>query len=309
MSKIEITSSNIDKFVKRFHKISEAKDSGKKLSESQETFAQSLGCNNYNELKTLLEKENKQEDKKNILCSYNTLCKGFIIDNAESLEIPDFIIQLRLLSNVSNMSRVELFYNQLLTLINHKNSKISSCLFKKDGFKYSIELKTYYGDEYKYLFGEAVGNLDNILTNRGFSILDVKLIASILSNDSINEIKLENRFEAIDFAHELYNYLLISRGKKIVYVLKFNEEDNINKNYVFKHDLLYTKEVSYIRESHYEELLTLIINHDDSEYYKVKNTVYLTNVSFSNEIGNIPIYYLKSISDFSVVVKKDDLHK
>ena len=46
MSKIEITSSNIDKFVKRFHKVSDAKNNGKKLSESQETFAQSLGCSN-----------------------------------------------------------------------------------------------------------------------------------------------------------------------------------------------------------------------------------------------------------------------
>lgn len=57
MSKIEITSSNLDKFVKRFHKISDAKNNGKKLSESQEIFAQSLGCSNYNELKKRLKKK------------------------------------------------------------------------------------------------------------------------------------------------------------------------------------------------------------------------------------------------------------
>jgi hypothetical protein len=312
MSKIEITSSNIDKFVKRFHKIRESKDSSKKLSESQEIFAQSLGCNNYNELKKALEKEMSPTVIKSTMCNQIDLYKGIVIDNIDNLLTHEFIITLRniLKTKTDTMSQAELFYNQLLTLINHPKSKISSCIFKKDEFNYSFEFKSCYDDVFSYKFGDHPINEKNTTHHlakiNGFSPLDADLLKIAFSNNElVTNINLENRFEAIDFANDLYNYLKELRGVKNLYVLKFNEQDTVNKSYVYKHDLLYKKETKYIKKPEQNEISNLIADHEDNKYFYITNWYLLNSWSHGSE----HFHYLKSLSNIDIIVEKADIEK
>jgi len=312
MSKIEITSSNIDKFVKRFHKVTDAKNNGKKLSESQETFAKSLGCHNYNELKTILENEhiavNEQKDVKSI----NELYKGWVIDNADNLDANNFLIELNnvVTSKSKEMSKVELFYNQLLTLLNHPKSKISSCLFEKDGFEYSLKLTTCYGDEFSYGFGKDRKSLDNILLDRGFSLLDTSLLSSILSNSNLTKLNLSIRFEAIDFANDLYQYLSKKMGEQKIYVLKFNKDDNINNKYIFKNNTLYKHELIFLSFSDYERIIkstqSIVEDKEKFEFYVFNN--YNVFEYRTNNGQNKLDYYRNIGNNKNIIVRKKDIN-
>jgi hypothetical protein len=307
MSKIEITSSNIDKFVKRFHKVSDAKNNGKKLSESQETFAQSLGCQNYNELKTILENENVNVNEKKDLKLVNELYKGWVIENADTLDANNFLIELNkvVTSKSKEMSKVELFYNQLLTLLNHPKSKISSCLFEKDDFEYSLKLTTCYGDEFTYVFGRSRASLDNVLLDKGFSLLDASLLTSILANSISTRLNLNIRFEAIDFANELYQYLVILRGNKKTYAFKFNKGDRVNAQYILVNDLIYAKCIAFINDFDYLELSNLAKNHPKSDIIDVDNSGYFEQMC--NGSGGNLIHYYKNIDNGKYMIKKEDI--
>lgn len=315
MSKIEITSSNVDKFVKRFHKVSDAKNNGKKLSESQEIFAQSLGCQNYNELKTILENENISVNEKKDLKLVNELYKGWVIENNDTLDTNIFLIELNnvVTSKSKEMSKVELFYNQLLTLLNHPKSKISLCLFEKDGFEYSLKLTTCYGDEISYVFGKFRTSLDNVLLDRGFSLLDTSLLSSILSNSNSNstKINLSVRFEAIDFANDLYQYLLEKMGKQKIYVLKFNKDDNINNKYIFKNNTLYEHELIFLSYSDYEKIIksTQSINIEDKEKFEfyVFNNNHIFEYRTNN--GECKLDYYRNIgNNQNIIIRKTDIN-
>jgi hypothetical protein len=307
MSKIEITSSNLDKFVKRFHKVSDAKNNGKKLSESQETFAQSLGCSNYNELKKLLESETVKEDVKKSSSIGNSEYKGFFIKDIDVITFNEFLKKVRELSTNSEMKKVEIFYAKLITLIHHRYSKLSSCIFEKDGFEYSLTFRTCYGDKFCYIFGKKSDYLvlSTALKSAGLSDIDVMILEQLLNNSSTNEFFLESRFQAIDFANDLYNYLCEIRGEKKLYVLKFNENDTINKSYVYKHDLLYTKETKYIKTPELKELSGVLLDHKDSEYFYIKSRSILNSWNYGSE----PFYYLESLSNDDIIVKKEDINK
>lgn len=307
MSKIEITSSNLDKFVKRFHKVSDAKNNGKKLSESQETFAQSLGCNNYNELKKLLESETVKEDVKKPSTIVNSEYKSFLIADINMLTFDEFLKKVREFSKSSEMNKVEIFYARLITLIHHRYSKLSSCIFEKDGFEYSLTFRTCYGDKFCYVFGKKsdYSVLSSALRLAGLSDIDVTILEQLLANSSDNQYFLEKRFQAIDFANDLYNYLCKIRGEKKLYVLKFNENDIINKNYVYKHDLLYTKETKYIKTPELKELSGVLLDHKDSEYFYIKSRSILKSWNYGSE----PFYYLESLSNDDIIVKKEDINK
>ena len=318
MSKIEITSSNIDKFIKRFHKVTDAKNNGKKLSESQETFAQSLGCNNYNELKKVLENEISSTVIKSTTCLQDNqidLYKGIFIDNAENLLNYDFIITLRntLKSKTDTMSQSELFYNQLLTLINHPKSKISSCIFKKNGFNYSFIFKSCYDDTFSYTFGDAPINEKNTTHHlaklNGFSPLDADLLKVAFSNNElVTNINLDNRFEAIDFANDLYNYLKELRGVKKLYVFKFNKNDSVNNSYIFENDSLYKVCEAFISDTSYQSLSEITTDCNKSNFLKV------TNIGFFNQMidsigGNLIIYYKNLDESNDYIMKKENFPK
>lgn len=306
MSKIEITSSNLDKFVKRFHKVSDAKNNGKKLSESQETFAQSLGCSNYNELKKLLENETIKPNIKKDSTTYNIEYKGLFIENFDNMTLNEILSKFRELSTTSDMNKVEFFYAKILTLIHHPYSKISSCIFEKDGFEYSITFRTCYGDRFCFIFGREIeSSLSTALKLTGFSDVDVLLLSAILSNTSDNQFDSKDRFQSIDFANNLYNYFCEIRGEKKLYVLKFNEKDIVNKDYVYKHDLLYKRKTNYIKKPEFEELSSALSDHKDNEYFYFKNK-YLLN-SWSS--GSTTLNYLESLSNDDIIVEKADVNK
>lgn len=307
MSKIEITSSNLDKFVKRFHKVSDAKNNGKKLSESQETFAQSLGCNNYNELKKLLESETVKEDVKKPSTIVNSEYKGFLIADINMLTFDEFLKKVREFSKSSEMNKVEIFYARLITLIHHRYSKLSSCIFEKDGFEYSLTFRTCYGDKFCYVFGKKsdYSVLSSALRLAGLSDIDVTILEQLLANSSDNQYFLENRFQAIDFANELYNYLCKIRGEKKLYVLKFNEKDIVNKEYVYKHDLLYTKNTNCIKIPDLKELANGLLDHKDNDYLYIKSRYILNTWS----TGSTPLNYLTSLSNDDIIVEKADINK
>lgn len=310
MSKIEITSSNLDKFVKRFHKVSDAKNNGKKLSESQETFAQSLGCQNYNELKKILESETIKEDVKKSLTTYNVEYKGFLIPDTFNIQLKEFILKVREQSKISKMNKVEKFYTKILTLIHHPTSKISSCLFEKDGFEYSLTFITCYGDKFCYIFGRNIEEyltLSTALKSTGLSDNDVILLHEVLADSysTENQVDLKNRFEAIDFANDIYTYLCKIRGVKKIYVLKFNEQDTVNKSYVYKHDILYKKETHYVKKPEIKELADNLLTHQDNEYFYIKSRYILNTWSY----GSQPIEYLESLSNDDIIVEKENIEK
>lgn len=311
MSKIEITSSNIDKFVKRFHKVTNAKENGKKLSESQESFAQSLGCNNYNELKRILENETVKdaikEDIKKPSTIGNSEYKGFFIENIDIITFNEFLAKVRELSKNTEMNNIEIFYAKLITLIHHKYSKLSSCVFEKDGFEYSLTFTTCYGDKFCYIFGRK-GNylvLSTALRAAGLSDVDVMLLEQLLENSYDNQFDPKNRFQSIDFANDLYNYLCKIRGEKKLYVMKFNEKDTINKDYVYKHDLLYKKDTNYIKIPDIKELDDGLSAHKDNDYFYIKNRYTLNTWSS----GSKPLNYLTSLSNDDIIVEKADINK
>lgn len=313
MSKIEITSSNLDKFVKRFHKVTDAKNNSKKLSESQETFAKSLGCQNYNELKTILENESIAVNAKKDLKSSNELYKGWVVENADTTDANNFLIELNKIieSKSKEMSKVELFYNQLLTLLNHPKSKISSCLFEKYNFEYSLKLTTCYGDDFSYVFGKSRTSLDNVLLDRGFSLLDTSLLSSILSNSILTKLNLSVRFEAIDFANELYQYLSEKMGAQIIYVLKFNKDDSVNNKYILKNNTLYEHELIFLNYSDYERIIksTQSINIEDKE--KFEFYVFKSNHIFEHRTSNGPHkldYYRNIGNNQNIIVRKTDIN-
>ena len=299
MSKIEITSSNLDKFVKRFHKISDAKNNGKKLSESQEIFAQSLGCSNYNELKKTLEKESIKEIIKQPVNNSDGLYKGLVIENVERLLIYDFlrILRIKLKKDISEENKVETFYNELLTSIYHPKSKISYCAFEKDEFTYTIKFKSYYGDVYTYTFGK-----ENIVTSTeeiGFSSLDVTLICQGLSVTH----SMKNRFDSIDFANDIYKFLVEKRGNKKLFVLKFNEHDHINKNFVFTNDSLYELCYANLNDNDLEAIIDKIDIHKLKDFHKLDVHYHM----FYNKTGNNPlIYYRNVMSSSDLVIKIED---
>jgi hypothetical protein len=306
MSKIEITSNNIDKFVKRFHKVSDAKNNGKKLSESQETFAQSLGCSNYNELKKLLENETIKPDIKKDSTTSNIEYKGLLIENFDNMTLNEILSKFSELSKISNMNKVEFFYAKILTLVHHRYSKISSCIFEKDGFEYSITFRTCYGDKFCFIFGrELKSSLSTALKSTGFSDVDVLLISAVLSDSTDNQFDLKDRFQSIDFANNLYNYLCEIRGEKKLYVLKFNEKDIVNKDYVYKHDLLYKKETNYIKKPEFKEFTSALLDHKDNEYFYLKSKYLLQSWSY----GSTPFNYLESLSNDDIILEKADINK
>jgi len=306
MSKIEITSSNLDKFVKRFHKVSDAKNNGKKLSESQETFAQSLGCSNYNELKKLLESEKVKEDVKKHSSIVNSDYKGFFIENLNIITFNEFLKKVRELSKNSEMNKVEIFYAKLITLIHHQYSKISSCVFEKDGFEYSLTFRTCYGDKFCFIFGNNIrATLSTALKSAGFSDVDANLLSEVLSDTSDNQFDLKDRFQSIDFANDLYNYLCKIRGEKKLYVLKFNEDDIINKDYVYKHDLLYKKNINYIKTPEIKEINDALLDHKDNDYVYIKSWYILNTWSSGSE----PLNYLESLSNNDIIIEKADIYK
>lgn len=314
MSKIEITSSNIDKFVKRFHKVTDAKNNGKKLSESQEIFAQSLGCSNYNELKKLLNKADVKPKELKTTPVTSDLLKGFEIAISEDSNVSDFIIKLREVNKTSQLNLVEKFYKKLLTILHHPESKISSCFFEKDKFDYKLEFNTCYGDKYVYTFGadylskRQYSSLKIHLKNIGFSKIDIELLSIILDEHKDNEVDLTNRYEAIDFANTLYKYLSEIRGKKRIYVMKLNENDTINYEYVYQHDLLYIKRSSYVPLTHWNDFIKLVIDHEDKNYVRIKDPCYLINIRHDWHPENRRIDYFECKSKIDCVVKKTEIY-
>lgn len=306
MSKIEITSSNIDKFVKRFHKVSDAKNNGKKLSESQETFAQSLGCSNYNELKNLLEKDIIKPDIKKDSRISNIEYNGLLIENFDNMKLDEIFSKFREISKTSNISKVEIFYAKILTLIHNQNSKISSCIFEKDGFEYSITFRTCYGDKFCFIFGASIKSLlSTALKLTGFSDIDVLLISAVLSDPTDNQFDSKDRFQSIDFANNLYKYLCGIRGEKKLYVFKFNEKDIVNKDYVYKHDLLYKRETNYIKKPEFKDFSNALLDHKDNEYFYLKNKYFLR--SWGD--GSTPLNYLESLSNDDIILEKEYINK
>ena len=299
MSKIEITSSNLDKFVKRFHKVSDAKENGKKLAESQEIFAQSLGCQNYNELKKILEKESVKELIKLPLNHSNNLYKGFVIENAENLSIQDFLKALKeqLEKNISSENLIEIFHNQLLTNIHHPKSKISYCAFEKNEFIYTIKFKSYYGDVYIYTFGQ-----ENIVTsteNIGFSSTDVTLICEGMSVAGL----MRNRFQSIDFANDIYKFLAEKRGNKKLFVLKFNENDPINKNFIFTNDSLYEHSYAHLGDDTFKEIIDKIDINKLKGFHKLDISHYkLRSGTGYNEL----IFYRNVLESSDLIIKIED---
>lgn len=309
MSKIEITSSNIDKFVKRFHKVTDAKNNGRKLSESQEIFAQSLGCSNYNELKKSLNKEDNKPKELKTTPVTSDLLKGFEIDISEDSNVSDFIIKLREANKTSQLNPVEKFYKNLLTLLNYPQSKISFCSFSKNKFEYTLEFKSCYGDEFKYIFGQESDHivLDSKLRRIGLSEIDVSLISTLLEDDSINNLNLKNRFDGIDFANSLFNYLREIRGIKYMFVLKFNKDDIVNKNYIYKNDLLYIQDSLFISDSDFNDFISRFSEYDD-EYLKTTDYVYMFNIKNNGYSGRDKlINYLKSLSNNEFIIRKTEI--
>ena len=299
MSKIEITSSNLDKFVKRFHKVSDAKENGKKLSESQEIFAQSLGCQNYNELKKILEKESVKELIKLPLNHPNDLYKGFVIENAENMSVRDIskALKEKLDKNISGENLIELFYNELLTNIYHPKSKIAYCAFEKDKFEYTIKFKSYYGDVYTYTFGK-----ENIVTSTekiGFSTLDVTLICESFTIANL----MTTRFNSIDFANDFYKFLVEKRGDKKLFVLKFNEHDPINKNFVFTNDSLYELCFAYLNNDAFETIINKIDTNKLKGFHILNVPYYMLN---DNRGDNQLIYYRNVMASSDLVIKIED---
>lgn len=90
----------------------------------------------------------------------------------------------------------------------------------------------------------------------------------------------------------------------IIYVLKFNEKDIINKNYVYKHDLLYTKETKIIKKPELKDLADVLSEHEDSEYFYIKSRI-LNSWNY----GDNPFYYLESLSNDDIIVEKADINK
>lgn len=296
MSKIEITSSNLDKFVKRFHKVSDAKENGKKLSESQEIFAQSLGCQNYNELKKILEKESVKELIKLPLNHPNDLYKGFVIENAENLSVRDFskALKEKLDKNILGENLIEIFYNELLTNIYHPKSKIAYCAFEKDEFEYTIKFKSYYGDVYTYTFGK-----ENIVTSTekiGFSTLDVTLICESFTIANL----MTTRFNSIDFANDFYKFLVEKRGAKKLFVLKFNEHDPINKSFIFTNDSLYESSYAYVGDDTFKEIIDKIDIHKLKGFHKLDISHYkLRSGTGNNEL----IFYRNVLKSSDLIIK------
>jgi hypothetical protein len=145
MSKITVTNENIDKFVKRFHKIA-GKDLGKSLSESQELFAKSLGTKNYHELKVLLNSQNFENDKKTITPLQSEKYDHELIKEILEKEKKEEF-------NANNEHDVaKRFLNRLINILHAPNSKIALAFYYSESktiFFYSI-----YGDCYTYTFGE-----------------------------------------------------------------------------------------------------------------------------------------------------------
>ena len=222
-----------------------------------------------------------------------------MIENAENLSIRDFSKDLKekLDKNISGENLVELFYNELLTNIYHPKSKIAYCAFEKDEFEYTIKFKSYYGDVYIYTFGKA-----NIVTSTekiGFSTLDVTLICESFTIANL----MTTRFNSIDFANDFYKFLVEKRGAKKLFVLKFNEHDPINKNFIFTNDSLYELCFSYLNNDAFETIINKIEIHKLKDFHTLNVPYYMLN---DNRGDNQLIYYRNVMASSDLVIKIAD---
>lgn len=214
MSNIEITADNIKKFAKRLQKNTKEKGFNLSLSESQELLAKTLGSNNYNALIKSIESSLnllKKQDEKNHINN--------VVEKTENR------------NQTSSSSEVIDFSNLLKEIVNLPDNKISMCYFQKEHIstaknKYTLYFSSIYGDTFKFEFGRS-----------GFSdVLYEHIVLAGLSNyDADNIIKLicspkkdilNNRFDSITFAKELFEFL---GDKKETHVIKI--DCSINDSY------------------------------------------------------------------------------
>jgi hypothetical protein len=189
MSNIEITADNIKKFAKRLQKNTKEKGFELSLSESQELLARTLGSNNYNAL----------------------------IKTIQSSSLP---LSSKTEENKKEEHQFKYFLNELKTILNHPESGIAICyLENSDNYDYSLVLGSVFGDYFYFKFGMDMNkqyeqDLYTNIVNVGFKTEDATMIFKLLNN--IDGNILTNRFNAIQFATKLFEYIGEDKQKYIV---------------------------------------------------------------------------------------------
>ncbi len=318
MSKIVVTSENIDKFVKRFHK-NAGKELNKSLSESRELFAKSLGVKNYNELQIILKENVKKETDRtqNLMLNYqlkNKYDQNLINNKGYCLKILneefDEIVKIEE-TYKNNLSIEELFYNRLMCVLNFNESKISFAVIEEiEKFEYRLLFKTIYGDFYEHHFGSSEKNilLDEIYIgiNSGLSIFDslcLNFTFSILSD-------FKSKFFFKELGHNLFNMLKKTGENRSGYILKFDKDAETNKDIKFINDeIFYNLSKGYIKHDDYFNIdkLTKKIKYKNEDYYIFENKIYNKNEIILEMNNYQEIYYYKSEynkNDFNLITLK-----
>lgn len=269
MSKITVTTENVDKFVKRFHKIA-GKELGKTLSESQELFAKSLGTKNYHDLKNILDSEttnkiNVSNNMKNHTETGQYLIKKIIEEESKEEFNENDIKHL-----------VKRFYNRLTSILRANDSNIKLAYYKSS----SLIFYSTYGDYFEYKFGidhNIKNNIDDVYYTYsyylkqkakvdGLSIIDAQYLAFVFEMFSEN---IENKFFSKDLDQHLFNYIKDIFGEdKHEYILKYGEINNLK----ILNNEIYTEESIRINKDKFDKLMTqnnYETNINNKIYYQV----------------------------------------
>lgn len=300
MSKITVTNENVDKFVKRFHKIA-GKELGKTLSESQELFAKSLGTKNYHELKQILE----SVDLKNNISSISNktgrigeeLIKQIIEDEAKE----DFDAN-------EPIHVAKRFLNRLRTILHAPNSRISLAFYSSN----TILLYSIYGDCYAYTFGED-HNLPNfndfdsysdkiqmMSQSKGLSNIDGRYLNFVFSIFTIPNIT------------QMFYSKEIGESLRILLGIKDNKEECILKSGSINHIRIIDNKIYFansvmLSKKSVEDYLKSVtdIVRDNNEKYAVIPENMITVLKYDDTHKSEPIFieYYRSRSDGITLIK------
>lgn len=236
MSNIELNATNIKKFSKRLHKHATEKGLNISLSESQELFAKSLGhtnyhnlCNNIVEKEKVFTKNKEMPSKENITESYDYTELYKKIDAINQEIIKKLIKEDR---EITLDEEVETFYKKFILVLNVKESGIVNCYLEKSEdkkYEYKIVFTTIYNDTSILDLSFFTVNRYESLLKGGMKEKDVKFIMrcfhisgydEVSRKEIYHDIKIDQRFNMIEFNENLFNFL--------------NNKTKINKKYVFK---------------------------------------------------------------------------
>lgn len=246
MSNIELNATNIKKFSKRLHKHATEKGLNISLSESQELFAKSLGHTNYHNLcNSIVEKEK----------IFTKTKEAPIVENiTESYNYPDLhnkmnVINQKIVEKLIKENRditveeqVEVFYEKFILVLNAKESGIVNCYLEKNKNRehhYNITFTTVYNDQpFINLFSSSRDIYYKGLIDYGMKEEDARSIMNCFNISGFDHvageernysIKLDQRFNMIEFNNSLWGFLNHKTKVNEKYVFKYIEDRNIDR--------------------------------------------------------------------------------